>query len=134
MHELLRFAEPLLALLHLVFAGCKPDQAFIVNVDSERVNARESNIDSQVKFEPIESKRIVDVFTADILFVLSLRNVADLVCNDDAAALATCVRLTDPQLPRLFFNLILQVHQLLRQNVGFWDETKVLCTMDFSKS
>ena len=50
---------------HLVGAGSKSSQAFIINVNSQRIDARDQHINSQVELVLIDEQRVADIAADD---------------------------------------------------------------------
>ena len=68
----------------------EPDQALSVDVNCEGVAARDQNVDSHVKFEPINQQRIINVLLDDRY--VSLRDLFQLCCQENTLALTLAVR------------------------------------------
>ena len=46
------------------FSG-KPSQSFLINVDSERVDACDTDVDSQIELKSVNKQRVVNVMADD---------------------------------------------------------------------
>jgi hypothetical protein len=60
--------------LRSVFTSCESSQTFVVNVQSQGVDTRDGNVDTEIKFISIEKKWIIDIL-ADHVLLLLVRNV-----------------------------------------------------------
>ena len=80
-----------------VLYSSETDKAFIINVDSERIYAHQSDIDSKIKFKTIKKKRIVKILT-DYRALLEVADIVDIVCDEYAFSLGTRTLLYDPVL------------------------------------
>jgi hypothetical protein len=45
----------------IIDLSCKPSQAFLININPQRVNAGYGHVDSQIEFEPVNEQRVVNV-------------------------------------------------------------------------
>ena len=112
----------------------KPSQAFLIHIDFHWFVRGDQHVDSQVKFVPVDQKRIRDIFANDTSFVHI--NVVDVVNNVDTSAL-TCVGWLDN--PYVLFALMLlqllvvvvKVAEFVRQNVRVRRKVKRLLSKAF---
>lgn len=133
MHEFTSFRESLLIILSSsVFASCEPSQSFLINVHSQWVKACYRDVYSKIKFEAVKCQGIVDVFTTNILLSFFLWDLLDLVCHNNTPTLTTGGWLTNPEFGWVIFKVIFEVHELIGQDVGAWDEAKMLCSVNLS--
>lgn len=75
--ELLNFSETLLGVNRgLVLAGSETRQAFIINVESQWVDACDGDVYSEVKFKPVEKQGVLYVLAAhELLLTFWLGNL-----------------------------------------------------------
>lgn len=108
----------------VVFARGKSSKTFFEDVDSERINASDCDVDSQVKLISIDQKGIGDVLADHI--VCRARRVGllvyffDSVSHEDTSSLGICCWFEDPLSSRLFLHCLLQVPKLIWKDEGLW--------------
>jgi hypothetical protein len=76
MHVLLSLTVFFITFIFLrsIFTSCESSQTFVVNVQSQRVDARNGNVDSKIKFKSVEKKWVIDILADHVLLFL-VRNV-----------------------------------------------------------
>ena len=62
-----------------------------------------------------------------------MRNISQVRGHKDSAALRACSRLHYPLLRWISLHIFLKIDELVGQDVGFRDETKVLCSVNLPK-
>ena len=78
-----------------VLFGCETDQAVIVHVDSQRIEARHQNIHAEIVLQTIDKVWIGDILSRQVAFFLG-----DALCaivNFNTATAACSDRFEDPQ-------------------------------------
>lgn len=114
--DVLLLPQVSIARLVVLLSG-KAGQAVLVNVDSEWIDGGQGDIDPQVKLVAVDQQGLANVLTHDHL--CALRNLIDVLSDEDAFALRRCRWLADPGHFWLRDHRLLQLNHLVWQNERF---------------
>lgn len=94
--------------------SCKP---FFKNINFERFKRCQKYIDSQIKFVRINQKRVVYVFTYDLIFIRI--NVIYVISDENSFSLSTLGWLWDPKI--FVMRFLLTLHEMIvKVAILFW--------------
>lgn len=111
-----------------ILDGSETNKTFIVDVDSQRLNTHESDINSEIKFVTIKEQRIIEIF-ADNRALLQLANIREIICDENAFSLSTRTRLHDIVFTWIYLHGFLKLSLFVGQDKWLWYKWEVLCTV-----
>jgi hypothetical protein len=75
----------------LVWLRCEPGQSLVIDVQPQRVSARQQNVDPEIELEPVDQQRVFYVLLHDVL--VAIEDVFDVAREEDSSPLGKGLRL-----------------------------------------
>lgn len=116
----------------IVLLCCKAGQSILVDIDTQRIDRCEGNIDSEIELVTIDQERLAHVLAHN--HGRTLWNFIDVLSDKDAFTLRRRGWLTDPSCLRLRCHAVLELNHFVRQNEREREEFEVAGTVSFTQS
>lgn len=107
---------------------CQTNKAFLVDVDSQWIDAHECHIYTEVKLVAIQEQGVVNVLRDDG-WLLCVAEFVVVVCYEDSSSLGWWTRFEYVVSLWVGRHSLLQLRQLMRKDVGKWHKREVLWSM-----
>lgn len=124
MDKLIKFGL-LIRLWWLILLSCKPYKTLFMHVDPERVYTCNSNVDSQVKLQTVNSQRVAYIVADSHVLVLNLIDICTVAGYKNSLSLAWTSRFYNPK-PSFFIHALFALMVLFRQDKCFRHEAKIV--------
>ena len=101
-----------------------PCEPFFVDIDSERVDTCDEDIDAEIKLELVDEEGVLDV-ALDTQLRLLVGDVGELVDHPDSHPAEQIRRLNDPELVRMLLHVAHDLLLVCRKHECQWHKVKI---------
>ena len=115
----------------IISINCESRQSFIININTPWIHTSYHDVNSEIKFEAIDQKWILNVSTNDTTLINW--HLRYLINNVNSFALTRVLRLNDPSIILLLIlnrmEMTVKIRKFIRQDVTIWDNIEFFFTI-----